>query len=324
VLPIPVATVTVSPSSASLTVGQTQQLTATPKDAGGNALTGRTVTWTSAAPSVAAIDALSGVVTAASAGTTAITATSEGKTGTAAITVTGGTGSIVCAGTPQLGCGLALDQFSLIQPGTFQMGSDAGYYPNEAPVHSVTISRSFYMQKTEVTQGQWRAVMGANPAYFGSCGDMCPVERVRWDDIQTFLQRLNALTPGVTYRLPTEAEWEYAARAGTTGDTYGTLEAIAWFSGNASSRTHAVAGKAANAWGLYDMIGNVWEWVNDWYGSYSSASLTDPTGPATGTDHILRGGSWYYPSINNRASNRLYTDSSSWSTFFGFRLVRTP
>jgi formylglycine-generating enzyme required for sulfatase activity len=232
-------------------------------------------------------------------------------------------GILACTGTPQLGCGLALDQFSQIPAGTFQMGSTA-YTSSEQPVHSVTISRTFYMQKTEVTQGQWRAVMGSNPSYFSTCGDTCPVEQVSWDDITTFLQRLNAQTPGVTYRLPTEAEWEYAARAGTTGETYGTLDSIAWYSGNSTSKTHAAAGKQANAWGLYDMIGNVWEWVNDWHGSYSSASVTDPTGPATGTVRVLRAGSCYSPRYSARAAYRDNGGPSGRRDSVGFRLVRTP
>jgi len=233
--------------------------------------------------------------------------------------------ALACTGTPQLGCGLALDQFSRIPAGTFQMGSTAGGYPGEQPVHSVTISRTFYMQKTEVTQTQWRAVMGSNPSYFSSCGDTCPVEQVSWDDITTFLQRLNAQTPGVRYRLSTEAEWEYAARAGTTGETYGTLDAIAWYGLNSAGRTHAAAGKQANAWGLYDMIGNVFEWVSDWYEEpYSSASVTNPTGPATGTSRVMRGGSWLLDSILARAANRGSLTPSLGVNFIGFRLVRTP
>jgi len=224
-----------------------------------------------------------------------------------------------CPGAPKLGCGLALDQFSQIPAGTFQMGSTA-----EQPVHSVTISRTFYMQKTEVTQGQWRAVMGSNPSGFSTCGDFCPVEQVSWNDIQTFLTTLNARTPGVTYRLPTEAEWEYAARAGTTGETYGTLRAIAWYYVNSEERTHAAAGKQANAWGLYDMIGNVWELVNDWFGDYSSASVTDPTGPATGENRVVRGGSWDYSSGSVRSAYRNMSPPSYRGGFIGFRLVRTP
>lgn len=246
----------------------------------------------------------------------------SGSPATVTITGTGGTG-LTCTGTPRLGCGLALDQFSLIPAGTFQMGSTTGG-SDERPVHSVTISRSFYMQKTEVTQGQWRAVMGNNPSYFSTCGDTCPVETVSWNDIQTFLTTLNSQTPGVTYRLPTEAEWEYAARAGTTGETYGTLDAIAWHSGNSLSKTHAAAGKLANAWGLYDMIGNVWEWVNDWYGSYTSASVTDPIGPATGTYRVLRGGSWGGSSYGARAADRGNYTPSIRNGNVGFRLVRTP
>src|ERR1019366_4820371 len=168
------------------------------------------------------VNSSTGLATAVAAGTATIKATSETKEGTATLTVTSGGGGLTC--TPQLGCGVASDQFSQIPTGTFQMGSTAGG-SDELPVHTVTIS-SFNMQKTEVTQGQWRDVMGTNPSSYSTCGDTCPVETVSWDDIQTFLTTLNARTPGVTYRLPTEAEWEYAARAGTTGETYAALDSI--------------------------------------------------------------------------------------------------
>lgn len=319
---VPVATVTVAPATASIAVGATQQFTATLKDASGNTLTGRTVTWTSMNTNYATVNSSTGLATAVAAGTATIKATSETKEGTATLTVTSG-GGLTCTGTPQLGCGLASDQFSQIPTGTFQMGSTAGY-SDELPVHTVTIS-SFNMQKTEVTQGQWRAVMGTNPSYFSTCGDTCPVENVSWNDIQTFLTTLNARTPGVTYRLPTEAEWEYAARAGTTGETYGALDAIAWYDVNSGGKTHAAAGKQANAWGLYDMIGNVWEWVNDWYGPYTSASATNPSGPATGSDRVLRGGSWFHSSLFARAALRgTVIPSYQYYGIFGFRLVRTP
>lgn len=184
------------------------------------------------------------------------------------------TAALACSGadipppTAVLGVGFGDDQFALISAGTFQMGSRSGL-PHERPVHTVTLTRSFYMQRTEVTQGQWLEIMGTNPSNFSSCGDTCPVERVSWNDIQQFLTALNARYPGRNYRLPTEAEWEYAARAGTTGDYGGTgiLDDMGWYSGNSGSRAHPVAGKLPNAWGLHDMHGNVWEWVQDWYSS---------------------------------------------------------
>ena len=204
------------------------------------------------------------------------------------------------------------------------MGSNGGYFSSEAPVHPVTISRAFYMQKSEVTQGQWRAVMGNNPSYFSTCGDVCPVERVSWDDVQGFLQQLNTMTSGVTYRLPTEAEWEYAARAGTTTEDYAPIDSIAWYGANASGMTHAVGGKRANAWNLFDMIGNVFEWVSDWHDTYSEAATTDPMGPASGSERVQRGGSWYNSGISARAAFRYANSPSVRFANLGFRLVRVP
>jgi hypothetical protein len=222
---------------------------------------------------------------------------------------------------------IPLSDFSLISAGSFQMGSTNGA-SDERPVHTVTISRAFYLQKTEVTQAQWQAVMGTNPSYFAACGLQCPVEQVSWDDIQQFLGRLNQATPGVTYRLPTEAEWEYAARAGTTGDYGGSggLDQMGWYGGNSGSTTHPVRQKQANAWGLYDMHGNVWEWVQDWYsGTYYTVSPpTDPTGPASGQYRVLRGGSWYYVAYYARSASRFFNNPSSRLNLYGFRLARTP
>ena len=225
------------------------------------------------------------------------------------------------------GVGFGDDQFALISAGTFQMGSTSGS-SDERPVHSVTITRSFYMQRTEVTQGQWREIMGTNPSNFSSCGDLCPVERVTWDDIQQFLTALNARVPGRNYRLPTEAEWEYAARAGTTGDYSGTgvLNDMGWYSGNSERRTHPVAQNQPNAWGLYDMHGNVWEWVQDWYSAsyYGGSPGVDPAGPSTGSFRVLRGGSWLYFASLARSALRYVITPSFRSLNFGFRLARTP
>ena len=190
--------------------------------------------------------------------------------------------------------------FNYIEPGTFMMGSpssESGRGSDETQ-HQVTLTKGFYMQTTEVTQGQWKAIMGSNPSRLSSCGDDCPVETVGWNDIQTYITKLNQQT-GQTYRLPTEAEWEYAARAGTTtayhfGDSSSQLGDYAWYYDNNSSSTHPVAKKKPNDWGLYDMHGNVWEWVNDWYdSSYSSSPETDPQGPGSSSDRVVRGGSWY-------------------------------
>ena len=174
--------------------------------------------------------------------------------------------------------------------GTSEQGSDA--YDDEKPTHSVTLS-SYYICKYEVTQALWRAVMGSNPSNFK--GDNLPVECVSWDDCQTFINRLNSYT-GRNFRLPTEAEWEFAARGGNYSRHYkysgSYISDVAWYDGNSSNRTHPVGTKQANELGLYDMSGNVWEWCSDWYGSYSSYSQNDPTGPNGGSYRVERGGGW--------------------------------
>lgn len=225
---------------------------------------------------------------------------------------------------PALGTGFGPEQFSLIPAGTFQMGATNGD-ADELPVHAVTITKAFYVQKTEVTQGQWRAVMGTNPSYFNSCGDTCPVEMVSWNDIQAFLTKLNQANPGMNFRLPTEAEWEYAARAGTTGDYggNGVLEDMGWYVSNAGSKTHRVAQRRPNAWGLYDMHGNVFEWVNDWRGAYPSGAVSDPTGPSTGSNRMMRGGSWYHNASYHRSASREGSYPSDRGYAHGFRLART-
>jgi formylglycine-generating enzyme required for sulfatase activity len=231
--------------------------------------------------------------------------------------------------------------FILIPAGTFTMGCDGptdsasgeACDPNsygESPAHSVTINQAFYMATTEVTQGQWYAVMGSNPASFTTCGSDCPVEQVSYDDIQTFLTTLNGMGEG-TYRLPTEAEWEYAARAGTTtawsfGDVVGSLGDYAWYSSNSGSTTHPVAQKLPNPWGLYDMYGNVREWVQDWHDSnyYASSPASDPTGPTTGSYRVLRGGFWDDPQDQLRSANRHINSPSLRINAFGLRLLKQP
>ena len=215
-----------------------------------------------------------------------------------------------------------------VEGGTFTMGatseqgSDA--YDSEKPAHQVTLS-DYWIGETEVTEGLWTAVMGSNPSYYNK-GDIYPVEYVSWDDCQTFISKLNALT-GETFRLPTEAEWEFAARGGTQSRGYkysgsNTLSDVAWYTDNSGSAKHPVATKAANELGLYDMSGNVWEWCQDWRDSYSGAAQTDPTGPIAGSYRVLRGGSWNYYAGNCRVSYRYSGTPSIRSYFLGLRLAR--
>lgn len=206
-----------------------------------------------------------------------------------------------------------------VKGGTFTMGATSeqtGAESDESPTHSVTLS-DYYIGETEVTQELWSAVMGSNPSHF--TGDMQrPVEKVSWNDCQTFISRLNELT-GATFRLPTEAQWEYAARGGnkSKGYTYSgsnEIDDVAWYCDNSDITTHPVKTKAPNELGIYDMSGNVWEWCSDWYGSYSSAAQTDPTGPATGYRRMIRGGGCSFIASSCRVAMRswwLPTDTSS-------------
>jgi len=196
--------------------------------------------------------------------------------------------------------------FVQIPPGTFMMGSPSSE-PNrdsDETQHRVTLTKPFYMQTTEVTQGQWKAVMGNNPSHLSNCGDNCPVEQVSWNDCQEFIRKLNQREGNGTYRLPTEAEWEYACRAGTTGPYYTDLDRAGWYSGNSNNRTHPVAQKTPNAWGLYDMHGNVWEWCQDWRVDYPGGSVTDPKGPSSGNYRVIRGGSWSHAARYCRSADR--------------------
>ncbi len=233
----------------------------------------------------------------------------------------------------------------LVPPGTFQMGCIMGSnqwacYSGERPVHQVTLTNAFYLGRYEVTQAQWQARMGSNPSFFQSASTQVPaaqvpnrpVERVSWTTIQGYL--------GATgMRLPTEAEWEYACRAGTQTPFYNgstddnTLGALAWYyqqgqgscSNGAQCQTRPVGGKAANAFGFHDMLGNVWEWVNDWYGSYSANAQTDPTGPVVNvTYRVFRGGSWNDGTSIVRSSTRYGFTPGNTDNNIGFRVARTP
>ena len=210
-----------------------------------------------------------------------------------------------------------------VRGGTFQMGSADGY-EWEKPVHQVTLS-DYYIGETEVTQELWSAVMGSNPSNF--TGNMQrPVEKVSWDDCQTFIYKLNQLT-GETFRLPTEAQWEYAARGGnkSKGYTYSgsnVIDDVAWYGENSDITTHPVKTKAPNELGIYDMSGNVYEWCFDWYGDYSSAAQIDPTGPATGSHRVDRGGSWSNNAVYCRVANRIYSTPTFSFYNLGLRLAR--
>jgi formylglycine-generating enzyme required for sulfatase activity len=216
--------------------------------------------------------------------------------------------------------------FMLIPAGTFRMGSDSGA-SDEKPVHEVRISKPFYLGKYEVTQQEWQAIMGTNPSRFKD-DPRLPVENVSWNDVQEFIQKLNAKEGGTRYRLPTEAEWEYAARAGTTtaysfGNDAGQLGEYAWYGANSGSKTHLVGQKKPNAWGLYDMHGNVWEWVEDWYGPYTAGAAVDPAGPSSGSYRVHRGGSWLYFARNCRSADRGNGAPGGRDGGLGFRLLRT-
>jgi len=206
------------------------------------------------------------------------------------------------------------------------------YFADELPRHEVCVD-GFWMGKTEVTQAQWKRIMGNNPSNFK--GDTHPVEQVSWNKVQEFLQKLNEQAgnpplplPGGEFRLPTEAEWEYAARAGTNtmfyfGDNVAGLSKYAWYSDNSDGKTHPVGQLKPNVWGLYDIHGNVWEWCQDWYESeyYSKSPSKNPQGPSSGTYRVLRGGSWSVDPPYCRSALRYWNNPGSWYNYVGFRVV---
>ncbi|MCW5550178.1 MAG: SUMF1/EgtB/PvdO family nonheme iron enzyme [Opitutaceae bacterium] len=243
------------------------------------------------------------------------------KAATASVTVQprlAARGSVALEKEPHIvleGLGLEMRH---IPAGSFQMGGAGN------PTQQVTISRPFWLGKTEVTQGQWQAVMGNNPSHFK--GSNLPAENVSWADAMEFCRKLTEreraagrLPAGYVYTLPTEAQWEYACRAGTTGDYAGNLDAMGWYSGNAGGSTKPVGTKAANAWGLHDMHGNVWEWCLDWYGNYPGGSVTDPTGPASGSFRVARGGGWGSTADLCRSADRNGSPPGNRNGFLGFR-----
>lgn len=243
--------------------------------------------------------------------------------------------------------------YSLIKPGRFQMGapvSESRFADEES--HTVRLTRSYWLKRTEVTQGEWRELMGTSPSSFKDCGDQCPVESVSWWDAVAYVNALSRKeglsecyglsgcsgTPGdgsyacssasfvglscEGYRLPTEAEWEYAARAGTTGATYGERSDVGWFDKNSGESTHRVGQKRANAWGLWDMLGNVAEWVQDWHADYPSTA-TNPTGPQSGEYRVNRGGCWDSLAWEVRAAYRYGDAPAVRRDYLGFRPARS-
>ena len=229
--------------------------------------------------------------------------------------------------------------FKLIPAGTFTMGSpssEPGRWSNEGPQHQVTLTESFYMMTTEVTQAQWEDVMGSNPSRFSGCSN-CPVEMVSWNDVQDYIVQMNLKDEGI-YSLPTEAQWEYVTRAWSTTAFYNgaitetgsgydpNLDAIGWYTYNSDSETHPVAQKTPNAWGLYDMSGNVWEWCQDWFSEsyYDSSPSTDPAGPSSGSYRVLRGGCWSLPAQYCRTAIRYNSRPAIRDSCLGFRLVLSP
>ncbi len=309
-------------TTVSIESGGTVQLTATvsPDNA-----TDKSVKWSSSNTAVATVDN-SGKVTAVKKGTATITVQSESNSdikATCTVNVTQETRSFTVGGVTF--------QMKLVEAGTFQMGSTTGY-SDQKPDHSVTISKDYYMGETEVTQALWKAVTGYPPTSGGSSwsnsyglGDNYPAYYISYEDVQSFITKLNSMT-GENFRMPTEAEWEFAARGGNKSKEYtysgsNSIGEVAWYIVNSSDKTHAVKTMAANELGIYDMSGNVSEWCNDWYGSYSSSAQTDPTGPATGANRVLRGGCWANDAAGCRCACRFYDDPFVRFEYYGFRLA---
>ena len=216
-----------------------------------------------------------------------------------------------------------------VQGGTFMMGATAEQgsdaWDSEKPAHQVTLS-SFSIGRYEVTQEEWQTVMGSNPSEFK--GSRKPVEQVSWNDCKSFISKLNSIT-GKNFRLPTEAEWEFASRGGIKSQGYkysgsNNLNSVAWYNDNSGNTTHDVGQKSPNELGIYDMSGNVWEWCQDWYdiNYYSSSPQTNPTGPSSGSRRVVRGGSWNFIARSCRVSGRDGSSPGSRGGGLGFRLAQ--
>jgi len=227
-------------------------------------------------------------------------------------------------------------RFVLVQAGSFRMGSPVTepYRSNDETRHKVTLKKSFYLQATEVTQAQWMEIMGENPSEFKKCGADCPVETVSWDDCQEFIRKLNEREHTNKYRLPSEAEWEYACRAGRASafanggitvcgcESDPNLDQMGWYCANSWRKTHPVGQKKINAWGLYDMHGNVWEWCRDWYGEYSEGAVVDPEGARYGPRRVIRGGSCLNYAEKCRAAYRYSYKTNVRMNNIGLRVAR--
>ena len=230
-------------------------------------------------------------------------------------------------------------EFILIPPGSYKMGILSDYLKTQPPPehHLVTLTKPFYMQTTEVTQGQWREIMGQNPSFFKACGNDCPVEQVSWNEVQLFIKRLNETEGSNKYRLPSEAEWEYACRAGTqTPFAFGKCLTIKEANYNGEhpfadcekglylQRPISAMSFHLNPWGLTGMHGNVWEWCGDWLRRYPSGPVTDPQGPSSGELRVIRGGGWNSYAKACSSGNRTGNKPHQRFANLGFRLVMEP
>jgi len=270
--------------------------------------TDQTLNWSSSEPKVATVDN-NGKITAIAEGIAVITAASND-------------------GNRLAKCGVRVIDTEIemifVEGGTFTMGCTEGYYcqGDEFPGHQVTLN-SFQISKYLVTQKLWQTVMGYNPSYFR--GDNLPVEQVSWYDAQNFINKLNEFT-GKNYCLPTEAQWEFAARGGNESHGYiysgsDDVDAVAWYGNDNNDYTKPIGTKAPNELGIYDMSGNVYEWVNDWFESYTDAPQINPQGPPYGFDKVARGGAWFGPAQNCRVTYRKYYPTYTTYSYLGFRLA---